>query len=398
MIATSCVEGDMGAREGRTSCGAGWFQASIRGLVMAVVAITVPLSLAQTKVVGFDEPMRFHDIGSACQGTATFCGPYLLARGQITADTPQAFERAIRDRKFGKDIKFDSPGGNLRAALELGRLIRRHGYNTGVGGPYTEVVEVFKNEKTLVDTGRCFSACAYAFFGGVGRVVDEDGQLGLHQLSGVNGQLREGDVQVVMALLGQYVDEMGLDRRILDIAAMVPPERMHIITRKVATGLLIDNTSPPLRPWELKSTPTGTLYMEVVQPVPARDATTGIRLRVVKGHLAVSALFGIKQSFRTLQDMERIFSGDADVRLVVDGEAVEPRHSFPWKSRQERGFVANAVFRGDVIQRLANAKSVEIRFNGVHPAHFDVNPAVNLSTTGLPEGLAAIMKAGESVK
>jgi hypothetical protein len=55
---------------------------------------------------------------------------YILAEGDITESTPAEFERLTTSP--GTAIFFDSPGGSLRAALILGRMIRRARLNTYV--------------------------------------------------------------------------------------------------------------------------------------------------------------------------------------------------------------------------------------------------------------------------
>lgn len=64
------------------------------------------------------------------------------------------------------EVWFSSPGGNVTAALEIGRLLRKSGLATRV--PSGAI---------------CASACAYAFIGGVFRAVDPKGRVGVHNSS-----------------------------------------------------------------------------------------------------------------------------------------------------------------------------------------------------------------------
>jgi hypothetical protein len=96
-------------------------------------------------------PMRFFSPEwYACLGNAV-SNPY-LAVGTITNATPAAFAEFAKNNPPNSTIEFTSPGGDLKAALKLGQMIRAGGYNTSLG-------EV------------CASACTYSMLGGVKRYV-----------------------------------------------------------------------------------------------------------------------------------------------------------------------------------------------------------------------------------
>lgn len=82
-------------------------------------------------------------------------------------------------------VAFDSSGGNLRAGLLLGMVLRGAGLNSLVADQYTEELFEDGSFETVIfpvstDVG-CFSACAYAFMGGVSRKLEEGDRIGVHQ-------------------------------------------------------------------------------------------------------------------------------------------------------------------------------------------------------------------------
>src|SRR5262249_3825586 len=83
-----------------------------------------------------------------------------------------------------------------------------------------------------------FSACAYAFMGGSDRRVLKDGALGVHQFYGRSGEIDEGSSQAVVALIGLYLDEMGISRHLLDVASvtLVSPSLPSAFARPAAYG------------------------------------------------------------------------------------------------------------------------------------------------------------------
>jgi hypothetical protein len=163
---------------------------------------------------------------------------YIVAYGDITPETPAKFRQLTIPRKTV--LYFDSPGGNLMAALELGRLIRRAGVTTYVA-PQGD---------------GCFSACVYAFAGGVVRRYDGQAPLGVHQFYGGGGT--ESSVQSAVALVARYLDEMGVDLKLVEAASFVLPDDIQTIPVKVAREWRLDNSQVGAQP-ATASTPTRTV-------------------------------------------------------------------------------------------------------------------------------------------
>lgn len=349
-------------------------------------------AIGQTRPNDFNAPMQFQKIESRCAGSANFCGGYLLARGRIVQETPKTFEAAIRGNGYAT-VMFDSPGGDVTAALALGSLIRRHGYDTVVGADYTE-----GETTTLVTAARCYSACAYAFMGGVGRTVEPGGELGFHQMRAASGRMNESDLQVLLTLLSQYMDLMGIDRRILDIASMVPPNQIESMSSERAKQLLLDNSDPPKHPWELKAEPDGALYIFATQQLPSRDAHVTVGITVRGAFLVVSVLYRINQTFRTRDEMDSYFSGQPDMGLVIDGVAYRQSSSRPWsKASSPWQYRALAAFDQRAIAALTRATAFEVVFKQLNMKVLsDVDPSATLSVQGLSSGVAALVRSDET--
>src|SRR5262249_24877347 len=66
---------------------------------------------------------------STCEGSD--CESYILARGVITDRTPQVFSQFLKHSSPAR-VYFQSDGGNLLGAMQLGRLIRQSGMDTRV--------------------------------------------------------------------------------------------------------------------------------------------------------------------------------------------------------------------------------------------------------------------------
>jgi hypothetical protein len=234
-------------------------------VLTGAVRLTLPVALAAfAQAAAVDGPMHF-SLHRPCQGTASFCGPYILAQGEITSSSPSEFENIVRKLNFQPSVYFNSPGGSLGAGIMLGRVIRKFGLDTYVGGPYKEVKNVRGYTDTLVERGLCLSACAYAFMGGRTRELADGGILGVHQFQTRDGDSGEGSAQLTVAILSAYLEEMGIDRALLDLASATKPAQIEVIPPRLAQALKLDNADPPKSEWQLKAGSNGDLILTTVQ-------------------------------------------------------------------------------------------------------------------------------------
>jgi hypothetical protein len=144
----------------------------------------------------------------------------------------------IRHNVRAADVFLDSPGGSLGAALALGRLFRRHNMSTHIGN----------SAQAQAATGRCFSACVYAFIGGASRYMTEQDSLGVHRFSA--GSSSENDLeraQLVSGEIARYISDMGVDVRLFQLASRVPSASMYRLGLKEALALRVANNGRQTR-------------------------------------------------------------------------------------------------------------------------------------------------------
>ena len=185
-----------------TTLKAGLAAAPVMMIVMVMVS-TAPASAA----------MRFIERDAAAADGAT---RHVLVRGEIADnDDLRAFERAVRHNRASA-VTFDSPGGSINKAMELGRLIRRLGLDT-----------------FQTDGGRCYSACSLAFMGGVVRTAVA-GSVGMHQsrirIPDLDPDVAMARIQRLVAEKIVYLDEMGIDPGVLQLAYRAATDDMHYLT------------------------------------------------------------------------------------------------------------------------------------------------------------------------
>jgi hypothetical protein len=204
-----------------------------------------------------DHPMRFESLGNG--GNCGGC-EWVSAMGTITPETPMAFERFLaRHGSFVPTMFFHSDGGDIRAALTLGMMIREHGIDTAVG-------ETFEGRDLDdrwhgIHPGRCLSACAYALMGGKRRFVDEN-EVGVHQmydpraiLMPDRATLSAADASRQQALLGRmvaYAQYMGIDPFVLTLASDTPPTEIMMLDEETLVELGIDNMVSRVSGWSIE--------------------------------------------------------------------------------------------------------------------------------------------------
>ncbi|NBC32035.1 MAG: hypothetical protein GVY13_05105 [Alphaproteobacteria bacterium] len=108
----------------------------------------------------FNSPMAFHVMSPDDNRDVLF------AVGEIVPGTAQEFEEALNEAGRIDELWFHSPGGNGQEGLALGRKIRERGLFTRVPAGAT-----------------CFSACSYAFLGGVLRAAHPTACYGVHMFT-----------------------------------------------------------------------------------------------------------------------------------------------------------------------------------------------------------------------
>ncbi|MET4481609.1 hypothetical protein [Bradyrhizobium sp. F1.13.3] len=218
------------------------------------------------------EPMTFQPGGNdtRCRECA-----FIEASGEIVDDTPRVFERFLDSAPdyAPKRVRLNSPGGSLQAGIRLGELFRARGIATEVGSDRVdpEGRPDFGGRASLRTPGVCASACAYAFFGGVERVLDEGAKLGVHRFYSKNALAQPAekiftgrdldDTQKIAAAIVLYLVNMGIDARVVALAATAGPDEVYWIDLEVARDLRVTYEPRAWKPWRLEPYHGGAIAM-----------------------------------------------------------------------------------------------------------------------------------------
>jgi len=144
----------------------------------------------------------------------------LVATGTIMPGTARDFAAEVERRgTYIKSVVLASPGGSVRDALAMGRLIRDKKYTTEVEGDRY-----------------CASSCPLVFAGGVERKAGVNAAIGVHQVSALTNENFTGadgmeNAQQISALCQKYLREMGIDLEVWVHAMETPRDELYYFKR-----------------------------------------------------------------------------------------------------------------------------------------------------------------------
>jgi hypothetical protein len=223
-------------------------------------------------------PMVFFVAKGDADACGPGCGEWIAADGAIDGGTPQRLRALLAKlNKAGKrslPIYFFSPGGNVTAALELGRLMRAHKMKAAIGRTIPQGCDpnairekacdaIMRSGRELTGELRtnravCVSACVYAFIGAAEREVPAGASLGVHSMQITRTTILKNQQGRVLAMsktkitgdvpsireahgrVARYAAEMGIGRELVEAAAAVPFEKVRALTRAEIVRFGID--------------------------------------------------------------------------------------------------------------------------------------------------------------
>lgn len=160
------------------------------------------------------------------------------AVGRIDAGTAEAFRNFIEDDGRGvRRLVLHSPGGSVRDAVAMARLIRERQLETEVPAD-----------------GYCASACPLVLAGGVERSAGEAAWVGVHQVYAVPGAERGvardldrsvAQIQATIADCQSLLVDMGVDPRLWIHAMQTPADELYVLTpAELAEFRLVGKVAP----------------------------------------------------------------------------------------------------------------------------------------------------------
>jgi hypothetical protein len=205
-----------------------------RGFLVLLLAAAAATAIAgESSYKASNQPMQF-SLFKPCSQLLPQCELRVLAQGDIQLDSAAALEaflaQSARQGVSAPWVCFDSPGGSLLGALAMGSLIRSKGLDTCMARTYTDVREGRAQPIQLSDQAWCASVCAYVLAGGVNRRFAQDAVVAVHQFYSTHTDAGQDLTQRLMTQLGRYLDSMGVERALLDMATQTGPTQVAALS------------------------------------------------------------------------------------------------------------------------------------------------------------------------
>jgi hypothetical protein len=233
-----------------------------------------------------DDSMTVVVMRSARKTCEPNCPMWIFADGRITQGTPSQFRKVLNQAGEMKlPVLLRSPGGDVNAAMEVGRLIMAKKLDTVVAdarfaecGPrekscrYNKVKAPVYPGHSDVSRSYCNSACTLILAAGAKRVSAPNASVGLHQIQTtwyrdrqriletyriVKGKKKVVSRKVVSSKrttwtstklpkgfrnkLVTYLKATGINERILDYMDKAPPDRLYFASPSELVALRLVN-------------------------------------------------------------------------------------------------------------------------------------------------------------
>ena len=359
-------------------------------------------------------PMIYYLAKGENGACGTDCNEWIAAEGQIETGSAQqlrTFLTRLGRRKL--PIFFHSPGGNVTASMAIGRLLRERDMAAGVSetvpvgcaGASEQACRTLKQSgqvlpATLRNVSACNPACVFALIGAKVRYVPPGAQLGVHSSKVVifrldGGKLNAASKQIAslqrarLAELNvdtrRYVQEMKVDVRLFDLAAKIPHEDVHYLTREEIVGFGIDLGGASEARWIAAEVMPQRIWTMKFFVEPSGEGKNERRSNVIQMEC-------VSQRYSRLGYFRGLGSDESDLRWKVELSMAERRIPLSGGS----SFKVDAIESGksfelwsaelplDIIDAASARDHIEIsEINSVR----ETSRVIRLSTVGLSQAV-----------
>ncbi|MBK5567674.1 hypothetical protein [Ensifer sp. SSB1] len=221
--------------------------------VVALICLLAAGLLMERPAMAAEQEMRFVVVRSNQVGCEPTCPEWISAAGAIGPKTPALLKATLKmlaGRKLPLVLR--SPGGDMAAAMALGRLIRKSKLSVAVGttmfvGCQRDQKNCTANDKKGADyigkaasLGACEQACTLVLASGIRRLAGEGTIVDdIPMLAG-----NEADTRKLVAYYGEMgVRYQSLAERLRNAAGRLHPYQLSLelmLTDQLPVGQLVD--------------------------------------------------------------------------------------------------------------------------------------------------------------
>ena len=244
----------------------------------------------------------------------------IILEGEIDSDAPARVAEALKKvGSDGADVYISSPGGNLLAGMQIGRMLREAGANTYIGtlisDPSQKIIGNLVGVKYM--PGYCLSACTFAFIGGVYRYSIEGSEFGVHRFSSSSGSTSVDldAAQIMSAAVGAYIREMDVDPSLFDLMVQEGKDGIRVLSNSDMTRLNVVNNGRKIPKWSIEAIEGAQYLRGVQQSIHGQGKAV---LTCHKGQMILSSFYQVGS-----EKAKSIASGGWYHSLLVDGKTTD---------------------------------------------------------------------------
>jgi len=259
--------------------------------VVAIAASDDPQELERQVAKLRSEPMIFVVATGEPNACGRGCTEWIAGEGRFDEGAAQRFREflAVLARR-DLPIFFNSDGGLLREAVQIGLILRENRMIAGVartvpggchlGFPLDDacrrLMQSKREHKARLYFGgaRCASACVYAIIGASTRHVDPGATLRIHSSIGREIDKTENSLR-------RYVIGMGVDPALVDAAAKIPSRTFRGLSRGEMERFGIETRGVHETPWFAYHGPAEEFLLLKSVTYPTGDTGDQYRTRTV---------------------------------------------------------------------------------------------------------------------
>lgn len=167
---------------------------------------------------------------AAPEEVQVFLHGYITSADVYGAKVMDSLLKRGKQRIAGSSISFASNGGEVDAAMELGRILRKLGVTA-----------------VVAKGDQCLSSCVFAFMGGDRRTVA--GQIGIHRpyfASTREVPDRRLHYRQLQKKLQEFIEELDFPPSFYEAVMAVPPQSVSILTVSDLKRFYLEGTSPSI--------------------------------------------------------------------------------------------------------------------------------------------------------
>ncbi len=275
-------------------------------------------------------------------------GWLLYLDGDIELDSGQKFEAYLKANNVPAYtiVVLNSMGGSATGGMDLGRIIRKYGFETSVGRQSRNSDPDVRSTQA----GECYSACVFAYMGGKFRYLAKDSKLGVHRFYFKEKVDNAADIaQIATAAMVNYLSEMDIDPNFISIMTLASGKEIYEPKREVLEQFNVVNNGFTKTHWSFQNADS-LIYLK-----GERDTRYGINKFILTCGNG-PALYIIFDPQNREEEVKKMTAQT----LVINGLY------FPLPPAEivvQNGWI-NATYplTSDLVQKLYNAKSVGVIF------------------------------------